>query len=450
MPDGPNALCAAPEGICGVQMYPVDCLGRVVDLVTGNPVVWSDPTPAGGLSGVGTLKHIETMLLDPISVDDTVVAEGRPGEYTEPGYVKYFEGQWTLDRTVNTAAEAVMGLMDVQVDAVSELVKSTTPVTGAARCSVCGPDNCPTRWVQVTYQPMFDIVNTTRTPTLRGGLPLYRVQVHPGLRAVGGVSVAKSVNAADQPDRTVTVRSEGNPAFWAQIKANPPAWFPHVGDRCAHRRHDQSADVDAVRLPALRRLLLHRRTADVHDGRQLPGVWLAEPARMSTPEVVAVRLVEAGGLELSFAEGLPRVIRLNHGDLSQLELWAESEADMQAEIEERTAALEATGRDLARQIGEDGSPEQGSVDALTEQAAQLRADVKRLAADNRRAALEVWRHIPAIVEMWPDHNDTPAILSVRLLGEWRAAIEGDPFVRSPGQPIMAQVTVNSQPASAKV
>ena len=95
---------------------------------------------------------------------------------------------------------------------------------------------------------------------------------------------------------------------------------------------------------------------------------------MSTPEVVAVRLVEAGGLELSFAEGLPRVIRLNHGDLSQLELWAESEADMQAEIEERTAALEATGRDLARQIGEDGSPEQGSVDALTEQAAQLRAD----------------------------------------------------------------------------
>ena len=63
MPDGPNALCAAPEGICGVQMYPVDCLGRVVDLVTGNPVVWSDPTPAGGLSGVGTLKHIETMLL---------------------------------------------------------------------------------------------------------------------------------------------------------------------------------------------------------------------------------------------------------------------------------------------------------------------------------------------------------------------------------------------------
>lgn len=226
MPDGPNALCAAPEGICGVQMYPVDCLGRVVDLVTGNPVVWSDPIPAGGLSGVGTLKHIETMLLDPISVDDRVVAEGRPGEYTEPGYVKYFEGQWTLDRTVNTAAEAVMGLMDVQVDAVSELVKSTTPVTGAARCSVCGPDNCPTRWVQVTYQPMFDIVNTTRTPTLRGGLPLYRVQVHPGLRAVGGVSVAKSVNAADQPDRTITVRSEGNPAFWAQIKAHPPAWFP--------------------------------------------------------------------------------------------------------------------------------------------------------------------------------------------------------------------------------
>lgn len=171
---------------------------------------------------------------------------------------------------------------------------------------------------------------------------------------------------------------------------------------------------------------------------------------MSTPEVVAVRLVEAGGLELSFAEGLPRVIRLNHGDLSQLELWAESEADMQAEIEERTAALEATGRDLARQIDEDGSPEQGSVDALTEQAAQLRADVKRLAADNRRAALEVWRYIPAVVEMWPDHNDTPAIMSVRLLGEWRAAIEGDPFARSPGAPIMAQVTVESRPHSAKV
>ena len=172
--------------------------------------------------------------------------------------------------------------------------------------------------------------------------------------------------------------------------------------------------------------------------------------RGKTPPVASVRLVEAGGLELSFAEGLPRVIRLNHGDLSQLELWAESEAEMQAEIEERTAALEATGRDLARQIGEDGSPEQGSVDALTEQAAQLRADVKRLAADNRRAALEVWRHIPAIVEMWPDHNDTPAILSVRLLGEWRAAIEGDPFARSPGQPIMAQVTVESRPHSAKV
>ena len=170
---------------------------------------------------------------------------------------------------------------------------------------------------------------------------------------------------------------------------------------------------------------------------------------MSTPEVVAVRLVEAGGLELSFAEGLPRVIRLNHGDLSHLELWAESEADMQAEIEERTAALEATGRDLARQISEDGSPEQGSVDALTEQAAQLRADAKRLAADNRRAALEVWRHIPAIVELWPDHNDTPAILSVRLLGEWRVAIEGDPFARSPGAPMMAQVTVTSQPRSAK-
>ncbi len=63
---------------------------------------------------------------------------------------------------------------------------------------------------------MFDIVDPTRTPTLRGDLPLYRVQVHPGLRAVGGVSVAKSVNAADQPDRTITVRSEGNPAFWAR------------------------------------------------------------------------------------------------------------------------------------------------------------------------------------------------------------------------------------------
>ena len=80
MPDGPNALCAAPEGICGVQMYPVNCLGQVVDLTDCEPVLWSDPIPAGGLSGVGTLKHIETMLLDPISVDGRVVAEGRPGE----------------------------------------------------------------------------------------------------------------------------------------------------------------------------------------------------------------------------------------------------------------------------------------------------------------------------------------------------------------------------------
>lgn len=169
---------------------------------------------------------------------------------------------------------------------------------------------------------------------------------------------------------------------------------------------------------------------------------------MSTPEVVAVRLVEAGGLELTFAEGAPRVIRLNHGTLAALELWAETEADMQAEIVERQQALEATGRAIAAQLNDDGTPEQASIDALSEQAAQLRVDAKRLAADNRQAALEVWRKVPAIVDMWPDHNDTPAILSVRLLGEWRAAIEGDPFARSPGQPMMAQVTVESRPHSA--
>lgn len=226
MPDGPNALCAAPEGICGIVSYPLNCLGQVVDLTDGEPVLWSDPIPAGGLSAVGTLTHTETILYDPVLKDDEIIAENRPGEYTEEGYVKYFEGVRTLDRTVNTAAETVMGLIDSHVDAASELVKSTTPITGADRCSVCGPGNCPPRWAEIVYQPLFDIVQGTRTPTLRGGAPLYRIQVYPSLRAIGGVNVGKARRAADQPDRTVTVRAEAGPAFWTQLKANPPAWFP--------------------------------------------------------------------------------------------------------------------------------------------------------------------------------------------------------------------------------
>ena len=229
MPDGPNALCAAPEGICGIVSYPLNCLGQVVDLTDGEPVLWSNPIPAGGLSAVGTLAHTQSITYDPVLQDDVIVREGLSDEYTTEGYTKWFEGARTLSNSFNSAAEMVMGLIDVQVDAATELVKSSTPVTGAGRCSVCGPGNCPPRWAEIVYQPLFDIEGGTRTPTLRGGSPLYRMQVYPSLRAIGGVNVGKTKRPEDAPERTVTVRAEGGAAaapFWAQLKANPPAWFP--------------------------------------------------------------------------------------------------------------------------------------------------------------------------------------------------------------------------------
>ena len=80
MPDGPNALCAAPEGICGIVSYPTNCLGQVIDLTDGTPVLWSDPIPAGGLSAVGTLTHTQSITYDPVLQDDVIVREGLSDE----------------------------------------------------------------------------------------------------------------------------------------------------------------------------------------------------------------------------------------------------------------------------------------------------------------------------------------------------------------------------------
>lgn len=226
MPDAANALCAAPEGFCGLLQFPTNCLGQVVDLVTGDPVTWDDYAPAGALSAVGTLTHTETILLDPVLQDDVTVAEGRPGEYTVPGYTRHYQGVRTLDRTVNVPAETVMGLMDAHTDSVSDLVLSSTPVTGASRCSVCGPTGCMPTWVEIVISPLYDISEGSITPATRGGSALYQWQIHPKLRAIGGVNVAKTKRGQDAPDRNVTVRAEANPPFWAQIKANPPDWFP--------------------------------------------------------------------------------------------------------------------------------------------------------------------------------------------------------------------------------
>ena len=168
---------------------------------------------------------------------------------------------------------------------------------------------------------------------------------------------------------------------------------------------------------------------------------------MSTPELVSVRLVEGGGLQLTFAEGAPRVVRLTHGDLSRLELWAEAESDIDAEIAAKRADLDRLALRVRSEIEAGGKPGDVTIDDLATANTNLRADVKRLAARNRADALEVWRGIAAICELWPEPDDTPGILSVRLLGEWRAAIEGDPFARSPGQPLTAQVHVTSVPSA---
>jgi hypothetical protein len=89
-----------------------------------------------------------------------------------------------------------MGLMDVQVDAVSELVKSTTPSHRRRTLLGVWPRQLPDHdGLQVTYQPMFDIVNTAPVPRrCAAALPLYRMsRSTPGLRAIGGVNVAKTV-----------------------------------------------------------------------------------------------------------------------------------------------------------------------------------------------------------------------------------------------------------------
>ena len=167
---------------------------------------------------------------------------------------------------------------------------------------------------------------------------------------------------------------------------------------------------------------------------------------MSVPELVSVRLVDGGGLQLTLAEGVPRVVRLTHGDLNRLELWAEAETD----IEDRIAALRAEIETVMVRLGDEAKAGQigdTTPGDLGDAAKRLRHEAKDLAAQNRRNALEVWHGIPAIATLWPEPDDLPGTLSVRLLGEWRAAIEGDPFAHSPGQPLLAEVTVTSRPLS---
>ena len=226
MSDGPNALCAAPLGYCGIVQFPLNCLGQVVDLVTGDPVGWDDYAPAGGLSAVGTLAHSDSISLDPVRFDDVTTNEGKSFEFTVEGYTKWYEGERSLSPEVNTAAETVMGLIDSQVDATTELVQSSTPVTGSSRCSVCGPGNCLPRFAEIVIQPMYELLNGTRTVATRGGSALYQWQVHPSVRPIGGVNVLKTKDGADVVARTVQMRYEAGRNFWAAIKADPPSWFP--------------------------------------------------------------------------------------------------------------------------------------------------------------------------------------------------------------------------------
>ena len=228
MSDGPNALCGAPLGYCGIVQFPINCLGQVVDLVTGDAVEWDDYAPAGALSAVGTLAHTDSISMDPVRVDDAAVNEGKSYEFTAEGYTKWYEGERVLSPEINTAAETVMGLIDSHVDAATELVVSATPVTGSSRCSVCGPGNCLPRFAEIVIQPMFDLVNGQHTPSTRGGLALYQWQVHPNVRPIGGVNVSKVKDSNEIAARTVTMRYEAGRNFWAAIKADPPAWFPQT------------------------------------------------------------------------------------------------------------------------------------------------------------------------------------------------------------------------------
>lgn len=168
------------------------------------------------------------------------------------------------------------------------------------------------------------------------------------------------------------------------------------------------------------------------------------------PVVTRLQLVEAGGLRLSFADGGDRTLRLTQGELSTIMLWAEQHADTEAEIRRRFVDLSDETRRVAAYLSDPtGSPEPGmTTDEVADAARRLRDEARHLRHEDRQAAVDAWRCVRAVTELWPDPDDLPAVLNVALLGEWRAAIETDPLARSPGAPMTAQVTVTSAPSES--
>lgn len=227
MPISTHAMCAVPGDLCAVAYLPLDCAGEHVDLVTGLPVAWSDPFPAGGRSGVGVTCHLKTLTLEPEIRDDEILNEDECDEVTLPGGVKWWEGEWTLGRVMNLQAEAVMGIAEMHVDK-GTLLPAASPARSSSVKCLCSAGSCQRRFAMVTVQPMQDRQGTALVPLLdpNTGLPVLRWQVYPGLRATTPMPVNKTRRLQDLDDRTTTIRSGPNPALWDQWFANRPPWMP--------------------------------------------------------------------------------------------------------------------------------------------------------------------------------------------------------------------------------
>lgn len=154
------------------------------------------------------------------------------------------------------------------------------------------------------------------------------------------------------------------------------------------------------------------------------------------PQIEEVQLVNAGGLRLRL-DAAPSVLtlRLTHGQMSELMVWAADNADRVHRLEQAAVSAARASEELVATIaGLDGMIDTDSdVDGLTElmesTTAQLEAlNVERVRVQDemRVAAAEWWQTIPRVAEVWSP-EDMPAVLNMMLMDRWKDHACADPL-----------------------